>query len=153
MFAMVRYADAALAMTRTILRAWAVDGRIMLADRLRGRFGIVPIENRHIVRKVNGQLNEACHGTVLIKPWSLMQKLVLSVTYDLIGVGGTGLDHVADHLPCLLAMAVVEILTGDISIALDRTVVLVKDDAFLVTHRCCEVHGVKIAELIFHVFF
>lgn len=32
MLAMVRYADAALAMTRTILRAWAVDGRIVLAD-------------------------------------------------------------------------------------------------------------------------
>lgn len=52
--AMVRYAGAALVMTRAILRARAVDGRIVLADWLRGRFSIVPVKYGHIVRQVNG---------------------------------------------------------------------------------------------------
>ena len=67
MLAMVRYADAALAMTRTILRAWAVDGRIVLADRLCSWLGIVPVKDRHVVRKVNGEFNEASDCTALIE--------------------------------------------------------------------------------------
>ncbi len=41
---------------------------------------IVSIENRHLVRQVDGQLNQSSHITLFIIPWCLMQELMLAMT-------------------------------------------------------------------------
>lgn len=52
---------------------------------------IVSIENRHLVRQVDGQLNQSSHITLFIIPWCLMQELMLAMTDNLIGITFTRL--------------------------------------------------------------
>lgn len=58
----------------------------MLAHRLGRGVCIIPVEYRHIVRKVYRQFYQTCHSTAFVKPRGLMQELSLSVTDNLICV-------------------------------------------------------------------
>lgn len=137
---------AALAVARTVFRAWTINSPVVLAYRLYGRTRNVAIQYRYIVRKVNGQFNKTRNSPAFIIPRGLMHQLVLPITDGLIGVGGTGLNHLTDYLPGFFTMAVVQILAYDVAVTFDCTFVLIKNNTFLVAYCCGEVYCIKVVE-------
>ena len=56
MLTVVRYTDAALAVSWAFFLTGTTDCRIVHAHRLDGSFRFIPVKDRHAVRKVYGQL-------------------------------------------------------------------------------------------------
>lgn len=71
-----------------------------------------------------------------------MQKLMFSVSDNLIGVAFDRFNHVANHSSSFLSMTIIEIFANHIAITIDGTFVLIEYNTFFIAYCCCDVRDV-----------
>ena len=82
-----------------------------------------------------------------------MQKFMLAMTDNLIGITFTRFNHVANHSTSFLAMTIIEILANHITITVYGTFVLIPHNARLIAYCCRDVGDVfKIVKGLLHTF-
>ena len=102
----------------------------------------VSIEYRHFFWQVNSQFNQSCNIAIFIIPWCLVEKLMLAVTDNLIGIAFVSLYHVANHSTSFLSMTIIEIFANHIAITINGTFVLIEYNTFFIAYCCCDVRDV-----------